>query len=44
MEVAEQILDGENMIKVHYMHVWKYHNKTMVQLKIYKNLKHSALQ
>jgi hypothetical protein len=20
--------EGVNMIKVHYMHVWKYHNKT----------------
>jgi hypothetical protein len=23
---------GVNLIKVHYMHAWKYHNETLVQL------------
>jgi hypothetical protein len=24
----KRVTEGMNMIKVHYIHVWKYHNKT----------------
>jgi hypothetical protein len=27
-EEDKTIIKGANLIKVHYMHVWKYHNET----------------
>jgi hypothetical protein len=24
----ERVIEGVNLIKVHYMHAWKYHNET----------------
>jgi hypothetical protein len=23
-----KVIDGVNFVKVHYMHIWKYHNET----------------
>jgi hypothetical protein len=27
-EGKERVIEGVDMIKIHYMHEWKYHNKT----------------
>jgi hypothetical protein len=26
--MRKRVMKGVNMIKVHYMHIWKYHNET----------------
>jgi hypothetical protein len=38
--MGNKVIEGVNLIKVHYMHIWKYHNETnsFAQL-IYTNKK-----